>query len=62
MVYQAFPAGFQSNISKLLELGLSKVAAGRPMSGQVISDEGGGRATVMLGRAAAESELGNGSG
>ena len=60
MVYQPLPPGFQGNIQKLLDLGLSKVAAGRPVSGQIISDEGGGRATVMIGGRQLTLNLGTG--
>ncbi|HOE09870.1 MAG TPA: flagellar hook-length control protein FliK [bacterium] len=48
MVFNSLPPDFQTPFSRILELNLSRIAEGRPISGQVIADEGGGRATVML--------------
>ncbi len=48
MVFNSLPPDFQTPFSKILELSLSRIAEGRPFSGQVIADEGEGRATVML--------------
>ncbi|HPA45278.1 MAG TPA: flagellar hook-length control protein FliK [bacterium] len=49
MVFNSLPLDFQASLSRVLELSLSRIAEGRPISGQVIADEGGGRATVLLG-------------
>ncbi len=49
MVYPSLPPGFNVDIQQLLDAGLSKVASGRPVAGQIIADEGGGRATVNIG-------------
>ncbi|MFH1740498.1 MAG: flagellar hook-length control protein FliK [bacterium] len=60
MVYQALPPGAQNNIAKLLDLGLSRIAAGQPVSGQILADEGGGKATVLLGGRQFTLNLGTG--
>lgn len=60
MVHQAPPPGFQNHIQKLLDLGLSKVAAGRPVTGQIVADEGAGRATVIIGGRQFSLNLGTG--
>ncbi len=49
MVFNSLPPDFQTPFSRILDLSLSRIAEGRPVSGQVIADEGGGRATVLLG-------------
>ncbi len=49
MVYPSLPPGFNVDIQKLLDAGLSKMASGRSVSGQIVADEGGGRATVNIG-------------